>query len=141
MANRDKQTFEEKEKLSKSLPSRLEIHGHKYKKTVDEKYEDHVDEEENKKKKIRISIPLILLVILLLLPAGIGIYALQNKDLSLSGQTSGVGEEISIEDYTDDPLPANEVDEEVKNTPNKKDTEKQPDKKDEPIEKVQESEN
>jgi len=32
MANQDKQTFDEKEKTRKSLPSRLEIHGHKYKK-------------------------------------------------------------------------------------------------------------
>jgi len=110
------------------------------KKTVNEKIEEYEDEEDDKKKKLRISIPLILLVLLLLLPTSIGIYAIKGKNSPLlQGQTSGVGEEISIEDYTDDPIPSNEDDDEVKNSPNKKDAEQQEEEKEKNDEKEQET--
>lgn len=115
MAKHDKDQFSEvNQSTNKRLPSRLEIHGHKYKKGNNQ--QPDITEEEPKR-ALRTSIPFILLVVLLLLPIGIHTWITKEKPAP-NVPSNSVGEEISIEDYTNETIPSTVDTNEQKNNAN-----------------------
>ncbi|MBS4176480.1 LysM peptidoglycan-binding domain-containing protein [Lederbergia citrea] len=112
MSKREKQVqHDEKTKeqmnIKSKTPSRVDLHGHKYKKKKKQSniendhnnHNDHNDENHEGKRKFKISIPLVLLIILLLLP--ITTIIVINKDKEAT-PVHNVGEEISWEDPADE---------------------------------------
>lgn len=127
------------ERERESLPSRVELHGHKYKPwwfLLPRKTETEDDEKQKK-----ISVHFVLLLIILTLPAALALLIKQGDRATVIPVSSGPGEEISIE--TEDPYietatPTNEppkesVDEEDRQETKDDDKEK-PSKQENPVE-------
>ncbi len=83
------------EERKETLPSRVELHGYKYKPWWF--LLPKQTETEDGEKKRQVSVPFILLIIILILPTAVALTVKQGTQTEVIPTTSGPGEEVSIE--------------------------------------------